>query len=472
MRTSILFSGGSNKARNIQINLQQTVNWYPSINTRGAKGELALYPTPGLRFVADTPSVGRSNGVDFGGELYFVCNKSLIKIDANGSSTTITATITSGINRIEMAAGRDYLMLVDGSSGWTYDGTTFSVISHEYFPAAPTHVRYLDGYFIVNDTDTDEVSISGLEDPTAWDGLDFTSAEANPDDVLAIGTTHRDLYLVGSKTTEVYFNSGNADFPFEIYPGGVLDWGIIAAYSLALAGDVQFMLARRGESGGVFAVRITGFTVEPISNNDLAYEWQQYTTVSDAFGFAYSMGDETFYTLTFPSADKTFVYNSRSGLWHEQKSSGVGRWAVAGHGYLSNKHYAVSSGGTGKVYLLDPGYYQEGSDTITRTRISQVFHSDRRRIEVNELELEFETGTALLSGQGSDPQAMLRYSRDGGKTWSYEIWRDIGARGEYEDRVIFRNLGMARQFVFELVVAEPIKAVLANAYIDYQLHDA
>jgi hypothetical protein len=79
------------------------------------------------------------------------------------------------------------------------------------------------------------------------------------------------------------------------------------------------------------------------------------------------------------------------------------------------------------------------------------------------LQIQFQPGVGLTTGQGSDPQAMLRWSNDGGSTWSNEHWRSIGALGKYRNRAIWRRLGSARDRVFEVVVSDPIKVVIVSA---------
>jgi hypothetical protein len=74
----------------------------------------------------------------------------------------------------------------------------------------------------------------------------------------------------------------------------------------------------------------------------------------------------------------------------------------------------------------------------------------------------FEPGVGLATGQGADPQAMLRWSNDGGATWSNENWRSIGKGGEYRARAIWRSLGRARDRVYELTVTDPVKRVIVG----------
>jgi hypothetical protein len=68
--------------------------------------------------------------------------------------------------------------------------------------------------------------------------------------------------------------------------------------------------------------------------------------------------------------------------------------------------------------------------------------------------------------QGSDPEAMLRWSDDGGHTWSNEHWSKMGAIGQYGRRVFWRRLGMTmklRDRVYEVSGTDPVKIAIVGA---------
>lgn len=465
MRTVIPFVGPRSKNEIVQVNSQETLNLYPSIDAARGKHSVSLKVTPGLTLVANHGFGScRSNGEKFSDKLYFVLGNLLASVDSNGGTSSV-GTLNTSVGRCSVARGRDYVMAVDGGDGYTYDGTTFATISDADFPASPEQCAYLDGYFIVNDADTDRFYISSLEDPTSWAALDFETAASDPDDVVGITTTHRDLYAFGSETIQVYYNSGNADFPFTVYPQGVLEWGLHAPFSVAKSQGRIFFLAQTNE-GSVFFVMLNGFQGAVISDENLSREIAAFPKYDDAYGYCYQDRGQTFYVVTFPLGDRTFVYSLETGMWHRrQTGTSAGRYAAGGHGYLSNTHF-IGDGAGSKMYRLDHSKFTDDGTTIIRQRTSEVFHVERRRLQINQLELEFEPGVGLTSGQGNDPQAMLRYSRDGGKTWSNEIWRAIGKKGAYRDRTIWNQLGVGREFVFEVSVSDPVKANILGGYID------
>ena len=467
MRLPVPFAGGSTPAQSVVIDNQEAINWYPSKEDPGAKAPVTMKPTPGLKYLFDAGlGPARSNGIEFMEKLYFISNNKLVEINADMTAGTEVGTLNTSEGRCSMAASPTELLIVDGTDGYLWDGTTFSVISDPDFPAA-THVTWLDFYFIANDAGTGQFYISNLNDGSAWDALDFATAESSPDDLLAVYATLNELWLFGEKTTEVYYNSGNVDFPFEQIPHGVMNIGIQAPHSIAEneAGELTWLSASRQGGYDVVAAKLGGFRVL----NDAANGWylSDISTSSDAYAWIYTQAAHTFYVLTLPTEDATMVYDYREQFWHRRRAYGKGRHRAAGHAFFNGKHivgdYLLSS-----FYELDLETYDDNGAVIERIRRGQIVHKDRLNLFLSRMEIEFEPGVGLVSGQGSDPQAMLRYTRNG-KIWSSELWRSIGKIGEYDARCVWGPLGDGRQFQFEIKITDPVKPILVGAYIDLEV---
>ena len=464
MRVSLPLSGARQSDRAIQVNSQRSINWYPSLEGDGAKSVLTMLPTPGLdRRIEFGNGPTRSNIVEFAGAAYWVSGSELMKM-TTAESVSAVGSLNTNTGYCYLAAGRTYLMVTDGGDGYTWNDTTFAAISDGDFPTNPSYCGYLDGFFLVLDAGTDQWNKSASENPTSWDALEFASAEASPDDAVAIVTTYRDLYIIGTLTTQVYYNSGNPQFPFDLYANGVLEFGTPAPASVTKTGGNIFMLAQV-EGGGITVLRINGFQAQRISDPDIAYTLSRMTTITDAEGYAYTEADQTFYVLTFPSEDLTLTYHVEQGQWHDRSSHGMGRHRSRGYGRFNGRHY-VGDYQNAKLYALDPAKYTDDGQTIRRVRRGAVLHKDGLQFEVNEFEVEFARGKGLVDGQGSDPQAIFRYSYDGGNTWSNELWQPMGALGDYTRRAIWYRLGQMNDFRFELAVTDPIEAILIAAYAD------
>jgi len=470
MRTEIPFNGPTQEGRLKLVGAQQSVNLYPKLQSPGDKNKVSLYSTPGLKFLVSTGTGPcRSNGVEFGSKLYFVSGAELISIDSGGSAASVGTLSTSG-GQVSIVAGRSYIALVDGSGGYSYDGTTFATISDADFPTNPSHITYLDGYFIANKGSSDQFHISSSEDPTSWAALDFASAESSPDDVLAHTANQKDLYLCGETTTQVYYNSGNADFPFDPYPNGVMQVGIEAKHSLVSTVHGIFWLGHTRE-GEIRVVKAAGLQPTVISNDDIDWQISQFTDASDAVAWVEQDGDRTIYVINFPTADKTYCYDvalPKEMGWFEKKSWNIGRWRASGYGAIGKKRI-IGDYLNSNFYTLDFDTFDENGTTLERIRRAQIIHSDKNEVTIHELVLDCQVGAGLTVGQGSNPKIMLRYSHDGAETWSSELWEDLGKIGERNVEVYWTKLGAERDWIFEVSVTDPVEFNLIAAFADIEV---
>jgi len=63
------------------------------------------------------------------------------------------------------------------------------------------------------------------------------------------------------------------------------------------------------------------------------------------------------------------------------------------------------------------------------------------------------------------PALCMRYSKDGGNTWSNYRQKGLIASGDYRKMMRWRGLGMGRDWVFELLWTYPGQSALQGAYV-------
>lgn len=458
------FIGGSYGGRSRDINAQRTINWYVEYDQKDAKSPISLIGTPGLSLQYTLGTSPDRGSIEHNGKRYAVCGNTVYE------DQTSLGTIGTSTGRCHLAASSTELIVVDGSKGYLYHfggSPAFQEISKgspEAFPDNPTHAIYFDGYFIVNESGTGRFWISNLNDGLTWTATDFGTAEGAPDNLVALIASRRELFLLGSESLEVWYNSGDVDFPFTRFQGGFVDRGCAAAHSVALVDNSIAWLGQDDRGDRVVYKLGDGYVPQVISTPQISYKWSQYSTVSDAFAFSYQQEGHEFYVLSFPTANATWVWDAATGEWHERSSWSDAHkmWRVSSHALVGGTHY-VGDYYNGRVYKLDMDTYTENGTTIVRDRYSAHLNEEDNRIFLKEVLLRFEEGVGLTTGQGSDPQAMLRWSKDGGHTYGSEIWHTIGKRGVHRNRAIWRNLGWARDWVFHLRVTDPVKCVLVDA---------
>ena len=465
----IPFLGASYEARSLKLSAQKTVNMYLD---KGTDGDMALMPFFGLKSVATVGTGPHRGAIEHGGNMYVVSGKEVYKV-TDQEVISLAGTMNTGAGDVGMASNGTYLIIVDGQDGWLWDGSTLDQITDADFVDA-VQIVFLDGYFIVNKPGTGEFYISGLY-PTktnlingsGWTSLDYATAEADPDNLLALYTHNRLLWLPGKHTTEIYYNSGHPDFPFERAAGGFIEWGIAAPWSMAKIGDSLVWLARNREGDG-YVVRSEGFNAARISDSALEAAIAGYSRIDDAKAMAFQYMGQSFYMLTFPAGNATWAYHLSANDWYELKRYDAGRHPMNTHCLFNGKHY-VGDYNSGKLYTLDKDTYTNAGETIERIRRTRHISKKGRNIFWHRLQVDVESGVGLTSGQGSDPQVMIRWSKDGGKTWSNAQWRSLGKIGEYKWRAIVDRLGVARDMTFEAVVTDPVKFVIRDAYASYEV---
>jgi len=470
----IPFIGGADKGYSSDINAQECINLYPKVDNFEAKNVRALVGTPGMTEFCDPSNAKMVRGLHvMGSVLYAVVGNTLYSISTTGTPTALSGTLTTYIGHVWMANNGTELLIVDpGVEGYLYDtedsSPALTAIADADFPT-PTSVTFQDGYFIITKSATGRFYISALYDGTDWDALDFSTAESNPDNLVCCLSDNGVLWLFGAESTEVWYNSGNADFPFERIQGVSIQEGLGARDSVAQLDNSLFFFTNKRR---VF--RTTGYSPQIISTPHLEYILADYRTVSDAIGFGYTQEGHAFYFLTFPTEGKTWCYDARTGYWHQRQSyiANTAGYHSKHRGncyaYYAGKHL-IGDFENGKIYSWDTDVYTDGGETIRRLRRAQTIHEDQRLIFFNKFEVDFEGGVGITTGQGEDPQAMLRWSDDGGHVWSHEHWTDIGPLGEYGNRAVWRRLGRSRNRIFEVSISDPVKVVMVSAHLDAEI---
>lgn len=460
------FIGPAYESRSLNLNAQRCVNLYLEMGGPKGKTPIALYGTPGLLEFADIGGDGVRGMYHVpSNNLFAVSNNKFSEISRAGIVTE-RGTLNSSSGRVSMADNGTQIMIVDGTDGYIYNLTTevFVQITDVDFPGADT-VDFIDGYFAINRPDTGEWYVSALNDGLTWSATDFTTAESSSDNLSAVvNADDGTLVALGRYTSEIYYNAAASGNPFNRISGGIMDWGIDAVFSLSKGDSTLFWLARN-LTGDNIVVRKVGFNAQRISTHAIEFAMSQMTTTADAVGYNYTEHGHTFYVLTFPTANQTWVFDIATNLWHERssyKDTGAIRHRANAYFFFAGFHM-VGDFESGKIFKMSTDFLDDDGDPIERIRATEHIHNLEKRVAYFSLQVDMETGVGVLSGQGADPQAMLRWSDDGGHTWSGENWRDMGKIGTYKTRAIWNRLGASRDRVFELKITDPVKVAIIGA---------
>lgn len=557
MKTPIL--GSSYVARSVNAADSRMVNLFPEVVPDGGKEPAFLQRAPGLRLVA-TVGDGPIRGLwRFGDYLYVASGGKLYRADGNFAVTELG--LINGSGPVSMTDNGTQLFVACNPDAFIYNASTgvFAQVTDPDFPGAVT-VGYLDGYFVFNEPNSQRFWVTSLNDGSAVDPLDFASAEGNPDNIVSLMVDHREVWLFGNSTIEVWYNAGAPDFPLQRIQGAFMETGCLAPYSVAKLDNSVFWLGSDARGNGI-VYRNNGYNAVRISTHAVEWQIQQYGVLNDAVGYSYQQDGHSFYVLTFPTAQATWVFDVSTGAWHERAFwDGV---QFRRHRSNCQANFAgqvlVGDWENGSVYAFDPEVYDDSGATqrwLRSWRALPTGQNSLKRTAHHALQLDCETGAVIplvpinwtavalgilqasvglppgsaifnefygtrrlgdidnsgtvtlsdsttvlnyVAGKAisnasreymegamssilrlypakyaaylsaptlTNTQVMLRWSDDGGHTWSNEHWAGMGKIGEYGKRVIWRRLGMTtklRDRVYEISGTDPVKIAIMGA---------
>lgn len=467
------FVAGAYRSRSVNADDEKLVNWYPEVlESNGGKAPIVYYPCPGRK-----PWLNLTGGNLRGlfaqdGRAFAVGGDTFYEMTSSPAAVSHGTIANDGLptSMFSNGQGGHQVMLVSGGLGYIFDlnTNTLTKIADADLLGNLTVGLFSDSYFIVLDGVTSTFQISAPEDGTSWSGLDVAQRSDSSDNIVALAVLHRELWVFGSLTTEVWYDSG-ATFPFQPFPGRLLEQGLAAVYSLTLLDNTLFFIG--GDRRGARVVyRIEGDTPQRVSTHAIERALDSYDTVSDAVGYAYQEEGHLFYVLQFPSANVTWVYDVATKLWHQRGVWNTNRADFdmvfgAFHCYAFGQHL-VGDISTGQIAIqgLDIVTEIDGSE-IPRVRRAPHLCNEQMWQYYNQFQLDVETGLGVSSGQGSNPVVALRWSDDGGHVFGPWVNATAGKGGQYRQRLVWNRLGRSRDRVFEIMVSDPIPWRVLDAYL-------
>ena len=461
--TPIPLFGLSNKSRSPSVTDQERVNLYSEISPDGERGgKIAMYRPPGLTAKSNYGANPCRGSWPHGDYKYYVNRDKLWKEANDGTKTELGTLLTTG-GLVGMCDNGTQLMIVDGTYGYilTFATDVFARITDAGFPANPTGVTYLNLRFIVTSDGTGQYQWSAINDGTSWDALDFATEESNPDNLVRPFADNGQVVLFGEYTTGFAGASNSDDAAFARIGAAAIEFGLASRWSLAKF-DQSLIFLSKNRLGGVQVCTLSGYTLQVVSNADIETLFSSYSGIDSATGFSFRHQGHSFYQINFTAENVSWRYDGKTGEWAKVESSG-GRHRAELQVNHQNRSY-VTDYETGNTYLFDPDALTDNGATITRKFIGrQLTTGNISRFA--EIWIDMQMGVGTTTGQGVNPQLMMRISKDGGKTWGNERWADIGVAGDYKAKAKFRRLGRTDpSWTFEFTVTDPVDVVFIGAW--------
>lgn len=499
---AIPLTSGAYSAASLIANAQRCINLFPEINPEKTKPNMPVthYARAGLNPLGVGPPAAAKarclyrstrGTADPNGDLFAVLAQNVFYIDPDYNFNLIGQLQTAGTNPVSMADNGTTLVIVDNSQhGYqvTINTKAFSVINDPNFLGS-TRADFIDSFLIFNNPGTTQW-YSTQSGQVVFNGLYIGVKTAWPDNVLCVVACERQNFVFGPQKTEIWYNAGAVPFPFQILPGVIIEQGLQAVYSPAKMDTFVYWLSSSPE-GGYMAMRGGSQNIaQRISTHAIEVEWKSYPRVDDAIGSVYQTGGHSFYELHFPTADKTWAYDAATEQWFEDNwidTNGVlHRARNTFMAFAYGKNLALDWA-NGTLYEVTSLAKTDAGQPIPWIRSFPHIVSELKYVGQPVFMADLESGTQPGTGETTEllspwssgfsqgfgpltalpaPSVALRLSKDGGYTYgNYRLKRNISS-GRYRPPMRWRNLGLARDAVFELSSTAQMCGVLNGAYID------
>lgn len=471
------------------IDDELAMNCYVEIQeSPGAATQKALLTTPGRKKMVTLPESQVPDGFTVNGRTFFA-GSNLYELNSLNQVTNRGSLGAAPVSPTILTANETQLVILNNGNLYVFTLATniLTAVNMAQFNGPVAQIRMIDGYIIATIQNSHTFQQSDLEDGTTWNGLNISTISYFPDNIVSMSVIYRELWFQSNKRMIGYYNAG-AGFPVFIpVQGAQVEHGAAATFGAVIAGDTLLWLDA-DEDGALICRRLDGYQATRVSTHATELAWQQYAKTSDVVAWCYQENGHYFAIWYFPSANATWAYDVTESLsaevhlWHQR-----GYWETASGTYIADRAmchtlnfgiHMVGDWASGNIYQLSSTFHTDDGNPIRGLRRSPTLIEGNKWIYFDELEFIMETGLGpqppLTDGNGNPrpPQIMLRWSNDGGKTWSNTYFLSVGLAGEYGIRVIKRMLGRARKRLWEVSWTDPVKIAFNDALVRGTVEDA
>ena len=445
--------GGSYHIADRKAAVQRSVNAYPE----KLDGESwRMVGTPGEVEIVAIGSAVRGSKV-VGSRMFWVAGSTLYEVA--GGTATSRGTLSTSSGFVGMDDNKTQLAIVDGVNLYVFTLATnvlTLIVSAGW--RGSDEVQELDGYYILVDPETDQFYLTAIDDGTALDALDFSSADSAPDDIVTHRVSHRQLWLFGEYSTEIWINSGGADFPFVRYQSYTLDIGCVGKRACIAAADTLMWIGKTDRGSGIVYMA-SGNQPTRVSTIAVEKALQGSSDLSAATMWAYQIEGHEFIGINAPGLETTWVYDAAVQQWHERGEWDAG-WLPLRSKLVTafdGEHYAGDE--YGSLVRLDATVYSLAGRTLQRERTwPHLVQPSMEPVSYRGLELGMTTG--------SGGSITLEISNDGGYNFGPALIRSLGATGQWLSRIRWLGLGTALNRVFRLRMSDAVPFGINSGVID------
>lgn len=463
----VLLQTASYTARSLLASAQRCINLYGEVNPVDANAPMTFYSTPGRKLFSQVPGEGGMRGlfVLSNGSIYAARGYAIYRYES--SAWVVAAYLASAAGPVYASDNGISVVFVDGTTTApviNMDTKKATVMTGEGWYGAD-FVDFVNGFFVFNKPNSQQFYITGAYD-LILDPLDFASSESTPDKLVRVIRDHNDLILFGEKSTDIFGPSGGGDFPFAAITGATMEVGCVAPHGVVKMDNTVWWIGNDAR-GDAMVWKMAGYQPQRVSTHALEEEMRTYARLDDAIAYSYQQSGHSFYVLTFPTAGKSWAFDAATGQWSERAyrtaNNKLTRLRDNCHAFYQRRHL-VGDWENGNIYELDPETYTDNGAPIARLKSFQHMSSNGVRQFFEKLTIDMQAG--IGSNSEPAPVVYLRWSDDGGFTWSNLLTASAGEVGQYLNKPNFRRLGSGRDRVFEISTAAKCPIAFQGAFLE------
>lgn len=395
---------------------------------------------------------------------YAVIDNTFYSFNSSGVATN-RGTLSTSSGACELAFIKNEILISDGTHAYLYviDTTTFTdVTANLPFSGTIQTITAQDEYFFMSQQTTNVVWASAISDGSTWNALSFGLKNTYGDSVVKLLAVNSRLWVIGSKTTEIWYNTGATPFAYSIVSGGVYSYGCAVKSSVTTHEGVIYMIGASASGGlSLLSVSETG-GVMPASNQGILNQFNKLSATSDCVSYCYEKLGHVFCMFTFPTAQASYEYDITVGMWSQRKSYISGNYVNdigSCHSYAYG-YNLIGDLNSGNIYYLDDTNYQENGNQIIRQLVTPPAYNSGNKLFVNKLQVD------LQNNIGSDLSVTLEASFDSGQTFTDTYTGNIPSAG---GRLYWTRLGMTQNaFVFRLTFTGNGKFIILGAQAEIE----
>lgn len=455
--------GGAYSLDNIEIDCQTCINWYAQAPENGG-GQSALIPTAGL--VKKHTLNGAIKGMQRLSNNWILVVSGTSAYRVKGTNSALIGTVGASTH-VTIADNGIVAVIATGSKLYKVDLNTWAIsqVTAEGFTGCQ-YIQFIDGRFVFAVPDTGKYSWFGLYN-LEFDALNYATAEGSPDNIVRLAVVGSEMWALGEHTTEVYYNTGNADLPFRRVGGAFVSVGCDAPQTVAKMGGSLVFIAKT-EAGGRQICMTQGYQAQRISTHAIEQALTD-ANVKLATAFTYQQSGHGFYVLNLPDINRTFVFDVMTALWHERAHMGstgaITRYRGQHHAYDGTDNL-IGDYENGNIYALREDVFTDDGQAVYRERTLPYFPSEKKNVSYMRLELEMSVNASL-----TQHSIDMAWSDDYARTWSTPMPQLLGAEGMDLKRVVWRRLGIGRQRTYKFTTTANSRCALINGYLEVQGSD-